>query len=280
MTSRPTLTLAFLTHAPASAAEVLERLEPASASAFLDDVPARLAANVIARMTPWSGARVLAGLAAAQAAAVLRQLPFHDGVALLRLVPADRHAALYEELPARRAQRLKSALRYPPGSVGAWLDPDVPAFPGQTRTDEAVRYLRHSEEDTHVFVQDDASGRFLGALPVGRLLRADPATPVAELPYERVMPLSSRASLSSASAHPDWDRYLQLPVVGRADAMVGALSRVSLRRGLNEHTAATGDAPGAMIVQVLGALGAACGGMLRVIGGSHRAQEAGEPANE
>lgn len=270
MTSRPTLTLAFLTHAPASAAEVLERLEPASAAAFLDDVPARLAASVLGLMTPWSGARVLGSLAPEQAAAVLRLLPFHDGVALLRLVPPERQAPLFEELPARRAQRLKNALKYSPGSVGAWLDPDVPAFPAATQVAEALRYLRHSEEDTHVFLQDDASGRFIGAVPVGRLLRADAATPLAELPIEKVMALSSRASLSSAATHPGWDRYLQLPVLGRGDAMVGALSRQSLRRGLNEHVAASKGETGSMLAEVIAAFGVACSGMLQAMGGSAR----------
>lgn len=271
---RPTLTLAYLKHAPASAAQVLERLTSESAAAFLDDVPARLAATVVAEMSPWHGSRALSLMPLARAAAVLQQLPFHDSVGLLRLMPSGLHAKLFDEFPARRASRLKSALRYPVGSVGAWLDPDIPAFPESATVADALAYIRHSEEDNHVFLQADASGDFLGALPVGRLLRNDPEMRLGDLPHEKLMPLSSRASLTSASANADWQRYLVLPVIGRGRAMVGGLARASLSRGLNERQARTTDAAPSIPLQVLSMLGIVCAGLLKALtAGGGRSKE-------
>lgn len=265
MTRQPTLTLAFLTHAPASAAQVLEELDPATAAAFLTDVPARLGAPVLSCMSAWCAARCLAALDPALAAALLQQLPFHDGIGLLRLVPPQERARLLEELPARRAHRMNNALRYPAGSVGAWIDPDVPALPLQTTVAEALRYLRHAGDDSHVFLHATDGGSFVGALAVGQLLRAEPHSSLGELAYERITPLASRASLASAGRHPGWLRYLVLPVVGRSKAMVGGLSRASLARGQQERTKAPAAATPSIAIQLVTTFGVVCAGLLRTL---------------
>lgn len=267
---RPELTLAFLTHYPASAADVLQELEPASAAAFLEDVPTRLAAAVVGRMVPWHGARTLRALPPSQAAAILLQMPFYDGAGVMRLVPADAREPLFDELPARRAHRLRRALRFPAGSVGAWIDPDIPAFPRATTAAEALRYVEHSEDDNHVFIQDDDSGAFAGALPVGRLLKCKRTTTLGELAFDRVLPIPARSSLASAAAHPDWDRYLVLPVTGRAKSMVGGLSRSSLMKGLAERRSGTDRRHTSVLVAMLTMLGVVSGGLLKTVVGQAR----------
>lgn len=280
MTRSPTLTLAYLNRYPDSAAQVLDGLDPGCAGAFLESVPTRLAAGVLDRMSSWSAARTLLAMSPPQAAAILRQIPLYDGVGLLRLIPAEQHKTLLDELPSRRAQRLRNALRYPAGSVGAWIDPDIPAFAVTAKAEEAMRYLRHSADDSHVFLHAVDGGRVLGALPVGRLLRSDPDTPLGDLPYEPLVPLSSRASLASASSHPDWDRYLVLPVAGRNGTMVGGLSRASLGRGLAERTGPRGRGRPSMTVQLLNMLGVVCTGLLRAVTAGRRSADDRESSNE
>lgn len=265
MTSRPELTLAFLTHYPGSAAEVLQELEPASAAAFLEDVPTRLAAAVVGRMAPWHGARTLRAMPPSQAAGILLQMPFYDGAGVMRLVPAEVREPLFDELPARRAHRLRRTLRFPAGSVGAWIDPDIPAFPRATTAAEALRYVEHSEDDSHVFIQDDDSGAFVGALPVGRLLKSKRSTTIGELALDRVLPVPARSSLASAAAHPDWDRYLVLPVTGRAQSMVGGLSRTSLVKGLAARRSNADSRRTSVLVEMLTLLGVVSGGLLKAV---------------
>src|SRR3970282_2690174 len=99
MSNSAKLTLAYLEHAPAAAAKVLHEIGINDASAFLETVPARLAAPVVNNMIPAAGARCLERLAAPQSAAILRNLAYHDGASLLRLVGGGARGSKTPRLP-------------------------------------------------------------------------------------------------------------------------------------------------------------------------------------
>ena len=130
MNSHTHLTLAFLERRPESAAPVLAELDPADAAAFLDSVPGRLAAPVLAMMTPWSAARCLELLTPGRAAAVLRRMAYLDATSLLRLIAEDRFETVLAEMTDALAEDFRNSLKYPKGTVGAWMDYTVPTFSG------------------------------------------------------------------------------------------------------------------------------------------------------
>lgn len=262
---RPELTLAFLAHAPEAAAQVLERLDADEAAALFAATPARLAAPVLRHMHSFSGARCLEQLEPHAAAGLIRRIAFHDAASLLRLLSPAGRRALLEELPTRLAQRLKRALGYPVGSVGAWLDPDVPSFSAGAAVEDAVRYLAGRDGVSHVFVHDEPAGRFRGAVSIGRLLQYRAEITLADAGIREVRPLSSRASLASALAHPGWHEFLLLPVVSRKGGLVGGLSRTSLAAGLAEGRVAQRRQPASVPVQLTLALGIAWTGLLGLL---------------
>lgn len=264
MPEHPKLTLAFLTHAPQSAAQVLEEIEPGQAAALLEEIPARISAPVVGDMSSWTAARCIERFAPHRAAAVLHSLPFHDTAGLLRLIPGEPRAAILEALPARLSRRLHNALTYPAGSVGAWIDPEIPAFPESASVADTFRYLSNAPVASHLFLHDVDDGRFTGAIPVTALMRSDGARTLSGLPIRRIRPLSSRATLGSVAFLDEWDEFLMLPVVGRKRTLVGGLSRAGLRKGLHEHRTARQVIPGSMTGQVLSALATTFAGVLHI----------------
>lgn len=264
MPEHPRLTLAFLAHAPESAAQVLEEIDAEQAAAFLAEVPARIAAPVIGSMSSWTAARLVAHLAPERAAAVLHNLHFHDTAGIVRLIESERAAAVLDALPGRLSKRLHNALTYPAGSVGAWIDPEIPAFADTASVADTFRYLSNVPLASHLFLHDEEDGRFAGAIPVTALMKSDGARPLAELPISRVRPLSSRATLSSVAFLDEWDEFLMLPVVGRKQTVVGGLSRAGLRKGLHEHRTARELVPGSMASHVLAAFATTCVGLARI----------------
>lgn len=261
MSDGPALTIAYLEHAPRSAGEVLQSLEIHEAAAFLDAVPARLSAPVMNSMIPWTAARCLARLSAPRAAAIVRALSFQDAASLLRLVPEAGRAPIFEELPASLARRFESSLSYPLSQVGAWIDFDVPALRTSDTARDAKRLLHESRVTaSHVFVESEEDGTFVGVLSMNDLLRGADDERLARLELARIAPVSNRASLTSVTFDERWDDFLYLPVVGRRRAILGGLSRAALRKGIHEYhtherragTSAMGALLGAFFVCVTG----------------------------
>jgi hypothetical protein len=226
MASEPRLTLAYLEHAPAAAAGVLQRVELVDSIAFLDSVPTRLAAPVINAMIPWYGARCLEGLSTPHAALVLRHLSFNDAASLVRLTRDDDRADLFDELPALLARRLTSALRYPAHLVGAWMDPEALVLRSDHHVDDALRTLQAAGPATHVFLESAEDGRFAGAVTVQAILH--------------------------------------LPVVGRRGTVLGALSRIALRKAISEQAYRRNTQDTSLLRHLVGALLVACSGIARL----------------
>jgi Mg/Co/Ni transporter MgtE len=273
MSSSNTLSLAYLEHAPAAAAKVLQEIGINDAAAFLETVPARLAAPVVNHMIPAMGARCLERLTAPRSAAILRGLPYHDSASMLRLVRLELRDQILAELPTSVAKRLHRSLQYSINAVGAWIDPDVPLLSPEHTVEDALRYLRETRNASHIFLESASNGRFAGAISVNELLHSERATPLSQLPIDAITPVSNRAALATIAFHSAWDDYLMLPVVGRRHNLLGGISRTALRRGVHEHHVEAIKAPGSLLGSLSAALLLTFSGVLRI------AVQAGSPAS-
>jgi Mg/Co/Ni transporter MgtE len=265
MSSRPTLTIAFLEDKPASAAEVLQELEAPDAAALLEIVPVRVSAPVLVRMIPWSAARCLERLTPARAAAACRELGLQDMTSLLRLVGGTHRGVLLDALPVSLAKRVRNALRYPLSQVGACTDSGVPVLRDTDTAAGALKLLRESAVvASHVFVESAKDGRFLGSASTRDLLGCRPGARIAAVLVREIRPISDIASLESVNFDARWDDHLFLPVVDRRASLLGGLSRSALRRGLHEHHARAHPGARSALVNLLSAFGVAIGGLVEL----------------
>jgi len=266
MNSPAQLTLAFLEGRPESAAPVLAELDPSDAAAFLESIPGRLAAPVLAKMAPWSAARCLEHLSPGRAATTLQRMPFLDATSLLRLIEEDWFEVVLGQMTDAKANDFRNSLKYPKGTVGAWMDYTVPTFSADTLAADTLKYAkrRDNRADSHIFV--DQAGVFAGAVGIGELLRCDRKASLAEIMDRSIRPLSNRAMLASVSALPDWDRYSMLPVVGRKHNVLGGLTRGGLRKGLSEERRSrVARSSESMLTHVFGSLLLSAAGLLEVV---------------
>jgi Mg/Co/Ni transporter MgtE len=258
------LTLAYLEHAPHSAARDLQSLPTEDAAAFLESAPARLSAPVVNRMIPWGAARCLELLSHAKAASLLRQLNFHDSISLLRLIKPEMHDQILDELPTTLAKRFRNSLRYPLSQVGAWTDPAVPILSTNDTVQDALGFLRDCALTSHIFLESAENGMFAGSISVTSLMRSERARQLSQLPVVDIEPLSSRASLTSLAADPRWDEFLFLPVVGRRSNLLGGLSRGALRKGTRDHFLEKHNQVDSLIGYLIGALGVTVAGLFHM----------------
>lgn len=230
MADQPELTLSFLRRHPESAAEILETLDTDTAAAFLQRVPPRLAAPVMAAMLPFYAARCLALAGEDFTAGLIPAMPAVAAAAVLRRLPLTLTERLLERIPARPAFRLRLLLRYPATTVGAWMEPGVPALPAGITVRDAWKRLREEAEalDRFLYVVDREQ-RLQGRLAAAELLRADHDMPIERLTVTVPHTLSARGDLAAVAEHAAWRECDPLPVLSRDGRFLGVAHYAVLR---------------------------------------------------
>ncbi len=265
------LALAFFELRPGAAAQVLEGLPAEEAVDALSQAPARLAAPVLATMVSGPAVRCLTVAGHDPAAAWLRAMDEGDAIRLLRQLPGARCEALLGELSARTSRRLRAALQYHESLVGAWIDPGAATVPVERSVEQCLRAFRSPDASTLQLVMlVAANGRFVGAVPVERLVCASDDTPIAELVDRTLVALSVRGSIVVAAGHEGWRRYGVLPVVSADRAFRGALTRASLDKAIESRRGAAILPRGSATItgELAGAFLAAFAGVARALSAS------------
>src|SRR5436309_3020739 len=159
-------------------------------------------------------------------------------------IAADLPAGVMEEvvqsLPLEERERLRAALSYPEGSVGALMDFDHVAVREDVTLEAATRYLRRMDElpdhTDQLFVVDRAQ-RLKGTLPLARLIVSDLEHEVAKVMMAesvRFYPQDSAEDAASA-----FERYdlVSAPVVDAADMLIGRLTVNAVVDHIRERSA-------------------------------------------
>jgi len=146
-------------------------------------------------------------------------------------IAADLPAGVMEEvvqsLPLEERARLRAALSYPEGSVGALMDFEHVAVRDDVTMEAATRYLRRLDElpghTDRLFVVDRAQ-RLKGSLPLARVIVTDLEHEVSKVMIAdsvRFHPEDSAEDAASA-----FERYdlVSAPVIDAADTLIGRLT--------------------------------------------------------
>src|SRR5467141_2081215 len=146
-------------------------------------------------------------------------------------IAADLPASVIEEvvqsLPAEERERLRAALSYPEGSVGALMDFDHVAVRDDVTLEAATRYLRRMDElpdhTDQLFVVDRAQ-RLKGTLPLARLIVSDLEHEVTKVMMAQSVKFSPQDSAEDAASA--FERYdlVSAPVVDASGRLIGRLT--------------------------------------------------------
>src|SRR5437764_10007893 len=146
-------------------------------------------------------------------------------------IAADLPAGVMEEvvqsLPLEERERLRAALSYPEGSVGAPMDFDHVAVREDVTLEAVTRFLRRMDElpdhTDQLFVVDRAQ-RLRGTLPLARLIVSDLHLEVGSVMLRDSMKFYAEAPAEDAASA--FERYdlVSAPVVDSSDTLVGRLT--------------------------------------------------------
>ncbi len=215
---------------PERAAAALERLGVEEATGLLARVAPRGAAPVLQRMSAHVAATVLGSFEAERIAELLEALPLDAASRLARRLPPELQEQAFERVGTRLARALHSLHRFPDGSAGALMDPNVLALPEDLSAREAVDRIRQDPENAryNIYVVDREQ-RLVGVVNQREILLAPPRARLADFMVRNPQRLDGRADRSAVVAHPGWREVHSLPVVDEQGAYLGAIRYRTLR---------------------------------------------------
>ena len=157
----------------------------------------------------------------------VRDIATDDAVTILADIPAEERTEILEHVPLSERIALTRGLDYPEFSAGRRMQPDFIAVTPDWNVGRIIDYLRETDDLPDRFYElyvVDTAGRFLGAVPLNRLLRSKRPVPVAELMDEerwRVRPTETQENVARL-----FQRYdmVSVPVVDEGDRLVGVVT--------------------------------------------------------
>jgi magnesium transporter len=224
---------------PAALRTRLDRLHPADIAYILEALPLE------ERLTAWDlvkadrDGEILLEVSDAVRESLIQAMDSAELVAAAQTLEADELADIapdlppsvieevVQRLPAEERERLRSALSYPEGSVGALMDFDHVAVREDVTLEAATRYLRRFDElpdHTDQLFVVDRERRLKGSLPLPRLIVSDLDLPVGQVMVPESVKLEPRDPAEEAANA--FERYdlVSAPVVDAEGRLMGRLT--------------------------------------------------------
>lgn len=156
----------------------------------------------------------------------VRDLESDDAVRILEDLPEEDKAEILDQLPEEERQELRRGLEYPEESAGRRMQTDFVAVPPDWTVGQTIDHARDDsdlpEEFYAIFVTDEDQ-RFVGAVPLDKLLRAQRPVKISDIMVHDWHVIQAKADQEEAAR--TFERYnlVSAPVVDDDGKLVGVL---------------------------------------------------------
>jgi magnesium transporter len=212
---------------PADIAYILEALPLAERLRVWDLVKADRDGDILVEVSDAVRESLIASMDSAELVAAAETLEADELADIAPDLPAAVIEEVVQSLPAEERERLREALSYPDGSVGALMDFEHLAVREDVTLEAATRYLRRLDElpnHTDQLFVVDREGRLKGSLPLARLIVSDLELEVARVMVPGSVTLHPEDGAEDA-AHA-FERYdlVSAPVADAHGRLIGRLT--------------------------------------------------------
>jgi magnesium transporter len=212
---------------PADIAYILEALPPDERLRVWDLVKADRDGEILVEVSDAVRESLIASMNPAELVAAAETLQADELADIAPDLPPAVIAEVVQSLPVEERERLRAALSYPEGTVGALMGFDHVAVRDDVTLEAATRYLRRFDElpdHTDQLFVVDREQRLKGTLPLARLIVTDLHLQVAGVIVPESVQL--RPEDSAEDAANAFERYdlISAPVVDADGRLVGRLT--------------------------------------------------------
>ena len=169
---------------PGDAASLVESLPPASRALLWQLMDDSQAAEVLPYLSEEVQADMLESMDTDAISSALSDLDTDDLVDILKQLPERIIEQVLNEMHWQDRQRIEQVLQYSERSAGALMDTSTITIRSDISLEVVLRYLRRHDslpDATDNLLVVDAQGKFIGLLPLTKLLVSNPALLVREV---------------------------------------------------------------------------------------------------
>lgn len=193
---------------------ILSALDHDAAGTVLTDTTPSIRAELVEELEPERLARIAEALPADEAADLIGELEVEDSEEVLHHISTED-----EEV-------LRQLLTYPEDTAGGIMNPEVVALRPTDTVDDAIRFLRTSDEDTitaAVYVVDEAH-RLLGFVRLRRMVTARPDARLGDIMSTDVISVTVDTDQEEVADFVDKYDFMAIPVVDASNHLMGAVT--------------------------------------------------------
>ncbi len=211
---------------PSELADILEDLAPAEREAVFGSLNEEVAADALEEVDPKLQKSLLEKLDEEKIADIVEEMDPGAAADLLAELPQEQSDAILEEMEPEERQEVEELLEFDEKSAAGCMTTDFVYLGDNATVAQAVQALRTFDGDpetvTEIYLLNDQRV-LLGAIPLARVVMAQPETRLAVLTEPRV--LSCPAEMRQIEVAELFDKYNlhALPVVDAQDRMVGVV---------------------------------------------------------
>jgi magnesium transporter len=227
------------THQPVALRAKLDRLHAADIAYILEALPLEERRSVWNLVKADRDGEILVEVSDAVRESLIASMDPRELVAAAESLEADEladiapdlppsvMAEVVQSLPAQERERLRAALSYPEGSVGALMDFDHVAVREDVTLEAATRYLRRMDElpdNTDQLFVVDRDYRLKGTMPLARVIVSDLEHEVSQVMVAQSLELSPEDRAEDAASA--FERYdlVSAPVIDAHGKLIGRLT--------------------------------------------------------
>lgn len=193
---------------PADLAEMMEELSAAERQGIIASLDEETAAAVLAELDERLTTQIVEKLDPEKAADIIEEMAPDAAADLLADLPKETSEELLEELPNHEAHEVRELLAFDPKAAGGMMNTQFAFVSESSPRQEVLEWLRKQEfnlEQLDTIVIIDKLGHFAGAVPIARILLAQPEQLMKDL---RTDPLvSTTADASEKDVFELFDKY-------------------------------------------------------------------------
>jgi magnesium transporter len=221
------------------ARRLVNTLAPAEIAALLETLPHDQRLIIWGLVDPEDDGEVLVHVNDEVRESLISDMDTDELVAAAETLDVDDLADLIEDLPdhlvdevlramdRENRDRVEQVLSYPEDTAGRLMNPELVTVRADVDVDVVLRYLRMRGElpdnTNHLYVVSRRN-QYLGRVPLGTLVTADPESRIGELMDTEVAPIHADTEASEVARHFADHDLISAPVVDANNVLLGRIT--------------------------------------------------------